>query len=105
MSTRDLLFELGTEELPAGPLAEMAVALHDHLCTGLKAAGLTFKASRWFATPRRLAVLIEGLTLSAPDIERELLGPPAAAAKDENGQWTPAAQGVARKQGCAQTGG
>ncbi|MEE4203233.1 MAG: glycine--tRNA ligase subunit beta [Halieaceae bacterium] len=99
MSTQDLLFELGTEELPAGPLAEMAIALHDDLCAGLDQSGLTYSGSRWFATPRRLAVLVEGLALSAPDIEREILGPPAAAAKDDSGAWTPAAAGFARKQG------
>ncbi len=99
MSTQDLLFELGCEELPAGPLGNMATALHDQLCSGLADKGLSFSNSRWFATPRRLAVLIEGLALAAPDVEREVLGPPAAAARDDDGNWTQAALGFARKQG------
>ena len=99
MSCADLLFELGTEELPAGQLTTMAEALCDTLSNSLTSKGLQFKSSRWLATPRRLAVCITGLTLTAPAVERELLGPPVASSKDKDGNWTPAAQGFARKHG------
>lgn len=99
MSTADLLFELGTEELPAGPLQDMASALHDHLTAGLTSQGLDFSGSRWFATPRRLAVLIDSLSLSAADAELEILGPPVKNARDAGGNWSAAAEGFARKQG------
>ena len=101
MNCADLLFELGTEELPAGQLTIMAEALCEGLCEGLKNKGLQFDSSRWFATPRRLAVYVTGLTLTAPAIERELVGPPVASAKDIDGNWTPAALGFARKHGVA----
>lgn len=97
--TATLLFELGTEELPAGALQPMAAALEEQLCAGLTAAGLGFTGSQRFATPRRLAVLVEGLTARAPDSVREVLGPPVASARDGEGNWTPAALGFARKQG------
>ncbi len=95
----DLLFELGCEELPAGPLTTMAEALHQGICQGLTDRGLSFASAAWFATPRRLAVLVSGLVPRAPDRETEILGPPVAAATDKDGNWTPAAQGFARKQG------
>ena len=98
-STADLLFELGTEELPAGPLMTMAEALQQSIIEGLTQHGLTFGDSRLFATPRRLAVLVEGLALEAPDKAVENLGPPVAASRTSDGEWTPAALGVARKQG------
>ncbi len=97
--TADLLFELGTEELPAGPLMTMAEALQQGIGDGLTQNGLTFGTSRLFATPRRLAVLVEGLALEAPDKTVEHLGPPVAASRDASGNWTAAAQGFARKQG------
>lgn len=99
MSCADFLFELGTEELPAGQLTTMAEALCDTLSKSLTDKGLQFESSRWFATPRRLAVSIKGLTRTAPAVAREILGPPVASAKDNEGNWTPAAQGFARKQG------
>ena len=97
--TAQLLFELGTEELPAGPLVAMAEALRDGIADGLQTRGLVFGEARWYATPRRLAVLVSGLATEAPDSVEEILGPPAAAAKDADGNWTGAALGFARKQG------
>ena len=54
---------------------------------------------QWFATPRRLAVLIAEVQLQAPDQSVETLGPPLDSARDKAGNWTPAAIGFARKQG------
>ena len=101
MSCADFLFELGTEELPAGQLTTMAEALCAALSNSLSEKGLQFESSRWFATPRRLAVYIKDLTLTAPSVERDVLGPPVASAKDSNGNWTPAALGFAGKQAVA----
>lgn len=98
-----LLFELGTEELPAGPLQEMATALKDGVSLGLDQKGLAFTDIESFATPRRLAVLVTGLQRVAPDAHELLLGPPAQAAKDADGEWTPAAVGFAKKQGIETT--
>jgi len=99
MSHDSLLVELGTEELPPKALKSLALAFRDGIVAGLKLNALEFGEVQWFATPRRLAVLIASAQLHAPDKELEVLGPPLERAKDENGQWTPAALGFARKQG------
>ena len=98
MTTTTLLFELGTEELPAGELKGMALALRDNIAHGCQERDLHYGDIQWFATPRRLAVLVTALATQAPDQEQQVLGPPVAAAKDGNGDWTPAALGFARKQ-------
>lgn len=99
MSTADLLFELGCEELPAAELTGMARSLHDSITSRLQEQQLSFAESRRFATPRRLAVLIREVALAGSDIEREISGPPLAAARNDQGEWTQAALGFARKQG------
>ena len=98
-SSQTLLVELGTEELPASALQQMVAALARALEAGCGDYNLSHSGTHLFATPRRLAVVIDGLTLEAPDQEQEVLGPPVAAAKDAEGEWTPAALGFARKQG------
>ena len=99
MASTDLLFELGTEELPAGSLMVMAEALRQGLSEGLASHDLEFETSQLFATPRRLAVLITGLAVQAPERTVEALGPPVAASRDADGNWSPAALGFAKKQG------
>ena len=99
MSTADLLFELGTEELPAGDIEQLVTALSAGIANGLTERGLPFTDARCFSTPRRLAVLISDVTLKGPDIERTVVGPPVSAARNEEGDWTKAAEGFARKQG------
>ena len=99
MSSLDLLFELGTEELPAGEISTMAHALVDAVIRDLEKHSLTYSGAEPFSTPRRLAVLVRDVALRGPDQERRIVGPPVSAAKDDGGQWTPAAEGFARKQG------
>ena len=101
MSTADLLFELGTEELPAGEITGMVRALRQSITEGLTGHGLSFDSVDDFSTPRRLAVLVQGLVTKGPDLNSTVVGPPLSAAKDESGQWTKAAEGFARKQGVA----
>ncbi len=99
MNTETLLVELGTEELPPKALKSLGLAFRDGICAGLAQRELQFGEVRWFASPRRLAVLVSDVQLSAPDREIEVLGPPADRARDQAGNWTPAAAGFARKQG------
>ena len=99
MSTADLLFELGTEELPAGEISGMAAALCKGVTDGLAEHGLPFTAATHFSTPRRLAVLVDNVAMKAPDTEQHVVGPPLSAAKNDAGEWTKAAEGFARKQG------
>ena len=63
MSTTDLLFELGTEELPAGEIDSMVTALYEGILNGLNEEGLPFAEAQYFSTPRRLAVLVRGCLL------------------------------------------
>jgi len=93
------LVEIGTEELPPKSLSTLATSLHDGIVSRLAAHGLLYSSSRWFATPRRLAVLVEGLESQAEDSTEVILGPPASAARTDSGDWAPAAIGFAKKQG------
>ena len=101
MTTDTLLVELGTEELPPKALKSLGLAFRDGIVSGLRERELAFGEVQWFATPRRLAVLIKDVQLHAPDQAVEVLGPPLASARDQSGNWTPAAMGFARKQGVA----
>ncbi len=99
MSTETLLVELGTEELPPKALKTLALAFRDGITAGLAQQELGFGDVQWFASPRRLAVLVSAVQLQAPSKELKVLGPPLDRARDDNGHWTPAALGFARKQG------
>ena len=93
------LVEIGTEELPPKSLRVLAQAFHDEVVAGFSQLNLKPEQSEWFATPRRLAVRINQLPSRSPDTQEVVLGPPAAAAKNDAGEWTPAAIGFAKKQG------
>ena len=99
MSTEHLLIEIGTEELPPKALKSLGLAFRDGITDGLTQRDLGFGDVEWFATPRRLAALIKDVQLQAADKNIEALGPPVDRAKDEAGNWTPAAAGFAKKQG------
>lgn len=95
---RELLVELGCEELPPKALESLARAFAGELRARLAAAGLVEDAqARVFFSPRRLAVLIPGVRTVQPDNEQALFGPPLAAAFDAQGRPTKAAEGFARK--------
>ncbi|MFP5304703.1 MAG: glycine--tRNA ligase subunit beta [Gammaproteobacteria bacterium] len=95
---RDLLLEIGTEDLPARYVLPLVRALGSGIGGGLARRGLSGHAPRLYATPRRIAVLIGGLAERAPDQRVERLGP-ALSAAFKNGQPTPAALGFARSCG------
>ncbi len=97
-TTADFLFEIGTEELPPKALRQLATSLRDGIVSGLAQANLHHGAVHWFATPRRMAVLIEALALAQPDREETKLGP-ALQAAFRDGEPTPAALGFARSCG------
>jgi len=101
MGTDTLLVELGTEELPPKALKSLGLAFRDGIVAGLSRRDLDHGEVRWFATPRRLAVLIFQVRAQAPEKKAEALGPPLEQARDDAGEWTPAALGFARKQGVA----
>ena len=99
MNTETLLIELGTEELPPKALKTLALAFRDGITQGLRQRELAFGDVKWFASPRRLAVMVSAVQLQGDNKDIEVLGPPADRAKDSDGNWTPAAIGFARKQG------
>ena len=98
---QDLLFELGTEELPPKSLYKLSQALLTHITKGLKDAELGFSKSAAYATPRRLAVIFENLSTSQPDKSVEKRGPAIQAAFTEDGTPSKAAEGFAK--GCGVT--
>ncbi|MBV2206315.1 glycine--tRNA ligase subunit beta [Stutzerimonas degradans] len=99
MSALDFLVELGTEELPPKALKSLGEAFLAGIEKGLKDAGLGYAAARFFAAPRRLAVVVEQLATQQPDRSVNLDGPPIQAAFNAEGEPTQAALGFARKCG------
>ncbi|MEM1169170.1 MAG: glycine--tRNA ligase subunit beta [Cyanobacteria bacterium P01_H01_bin.35] len=92
------LLEIGTEELPATFVSEAIQQWQEVIPMTLTEVYLTNDAVKVYATPRRLAVVIEGLALKQPDREEEIKGPPAKAAF-KDGKPTKAAEGFIKKQG------
>lgn len=99
MVTKNLLLELGTEELPPKALRNLAQSLHDSFVKQLNEQGLQFSSSKWYATPRRLALFIEQLADKQEDKEIEIKGPAIKAAFDADGNPTKAALGWAASNG------
>jgi glycyl-tRNA synthetase beta chain len=99
MNTRDLLVELGTEELPPKALLTLSTAFADNLGAGLDKAGLAHGAIKPFATPRRLALIVEALAGQQPEQVSTRRGPALTAAFDAEGKATPAALGFAKSCG------
>lgn len=94
----ELLFEIGTEELPAAYVAEADEALAELARERLAAARLPAESLETFATPRRLALRASGLPERQAPRETLRRGP-AAAAAFRDGQPTPAGVGFARSAG------
>ena len=71
----ELLLEVRSEEIPARMQTRAADELKRLVADGLKAAGLAFADARAFATPRRLALVVDGLPAARPDVSEERRGP------------------------------
>ena len=85
MENRDLLIEIGTEELPPKALKKLSDAFTQGIVDGLKAAQLNFGQVDSYASPRRLAILIHELDVAQPDRNVEKKGPAVKAAFDADG--------------------
>ena len=97
--TAPLLIELGCEELPANAcrVAEREAGLTiERLLTERR---LTPTSVEVFVTPRRIAVIAEGVPSEAPAETTVQTGPPEKAARNDDGSWSKAAEGFARKHG------
>jgi glycyl-tRNA synthetase beta chain len=99
MRTDNLLIEIGTEELPPKSLAKLAIAFRENIQMGFTDNDLTFKQVNWYASPRRLALMVEGLSEFQADKNVEKRGPAVSAAFDASGEPTRAAQGWASSNG------
>jgi glycyl-tRNA synthetase beta chain len=97
-SMATFLLEVGTEELPAGFVADALIQWQEKIPKSLAEHSLSVGAVEVYGTPRRLAVLIRDLPLQQPDQTEEIKGPPAKAAF-QDGKPTKAAIGFAQKQG------
>lgn len=95
----DLLFEIGTEELPAGFQKPALGQLQENFIREAKALKLEYSSVRCLGTPRRLALLVEGLAEKQPDSRAELMGPSKQAGFDGDGNPSKAAMGFARSKG------
>jgi len=92
----DLLFEIGTEELPSAAVLPLAMALADNVVQQCDSAQLQHAGVRYFATPRRIAVVLHALADNQPEQFISKKGPMTKAALDADGQPTKALLGFAR---------
>ena len=97
---RELLIEIGCEEIPASWLPGLTAQLGRHLDARLKEFRLTGEgAAETYSTPRRLTARVAKLSERQSDFEELVTGPPVSAAFKPDGQTTPAAIGFAKKYG------
>ena len=101
MAASDFLVEVGVEELPPKLLPALERNFREAFCSGLKEAGLACGEVESYASPRRLALVASKLAAKQPAQAVEKRGPPLAAARDADGQWSRAAQAFAGSCGCA----
>ncbi len=92
----ELLIEVGCEEIPAGWLNSLTDQIQTVFATQLEKEALPPGRIESYSTPRRLVVCAE---LPARQADSQTWGPPLKVARNATGQWTPAAQGFARKMG------
>lgn len=93
-----VLFEIGLEELPSRFIKSAEEQLYENTEHWLKELRLNFKKITCYSTPRRLAVLIEGIADLQTSLTTEVRGPSKAVAKDADGNWTKAALGFVKGQ-------
>lgn len=96
---KDLLFEIGLEEVPARFLRAAMDQLQEKTAKWLESSRLAHGEVLAYATPRRLAVLVKDVAEKQEDVSEEVKGPSRKIALGENGEWSKAALGFARSQG------
>ncbi len=93
------LLEIGTEDLPARFVFPAIKQMEEHTARILREAHIQFSEIKTFGTPRRLALIADGLPRTQEDRTREVFGPSRNVAFDANGRPTKAAVGFAQSQG------
>ncbi|MEH7236058.1 glycine--tRNA ligase subunit beta [Bacillus sp. JJ1562] len=99
MSNRDLLIEIGLEEMPARFVTDAMNQLSDKVTNWLLEHNISFEQVERFSSPRRLAVLVHDVAEKQKDVELEAKGPAKKVALDQDGNWSKAAMGFTRGQG------
>ena len=98
METKNLLLEIGTEEIPAHAMPQILNQLKELAEKNLKESRINFGETFTFGTPRRLALFVKDVADSQADVEEEKRGPSVKIAIDAEGKYTKAAVGFARGQ-------
>jgi glycyl-tRNA synthetase beta chain len=97
---RELLIEIGCEEMPASWLPDLTARLGRSLDARLSALRIPGEApAEAYSTPRRLAARVARLPERQTDLEDVVMGPPETAARNPDGTWSAAARGFAKKHG------
>ncbi|MDY3824450.1 glycine--tRNA ligase subunit beta [Streptococcus sp.] len=97
--TKNLLVELGLEELPAYVVKPSEKQLGQKMEAFLTEHRLSFETIETFSTPRRLAVRVRGLADKQTDLTEDFKGPSKKIALDADGNFTKAAEGFVRGKG------
>ncbi|HPR81802.1 MAG TPA: glycine--tRNA ligase subunit beta, partial [Enterococcus sp.] len=96
---KNLLFEVGLEEVPAHVVVPSMKQLETKTRQFLIDNRLNFESIQAFSTPRRLAIYVTNLDEKQEEMEEEVKGPAKKIALDAEGNWSKAAQGFVRGQG------
>jgi glycyl-tRNA synthetase beta chain len=96
---KDLLLEIGTEEIPAKFMPGTLAQLKEKAAAAFSEERISYANLETLGTPRRMVLVVRGLAEQQQDLHKEVKGPAKKAAFDEQGNPSKAAQGFARSQG------
>ena len=99
MAIKNILLEIGTEEIPSRFIPDALEALKNNAQAAFASNRIEFKDAKTYATPRRLVLIITNASEAQTEIVEMLKGPPVSTAYDENGVPTRAAEGFAKGKG------
>ncbi|WP_084786852.1 glycine--tRNA ligase subunit beta [Bacillus tuaregi] len=97
--TKDILLEIGLEEMPARFVTNSMNQLAEKVQSWLEAKQIQYRELKAFSTPRRITVLVKDVAQAQADIHEEAKGPAKKIALNEAGEWSKAAIGFSRGQG------
>ena len=98
-AAKHLLVEIGTEELPPKALRSLMDAFAENLTAGIDDSRLAHGDVKRYASPRRLAVIVESLATDQEERRSEQKGPPVSIAFDDDGNLTAAGKAFVKKCG------
>ena len=99
MSIKNILLEIGTEEIPSRFIPDALETLKKNAEKSFNENRIEFKDAKTYATPRRLVLIITNASEAQTEVVELLKGPPISTAYDKNGEPTRAAEGFAKGKG------